>query len=60
MVEQVIKLVTTSNIKNLFCVSSVRYTLKRDLALLDIDFEIIDILLTGLFPRTNSVEASKG
>ena len=54
--EQVIKLATTSNIKNLLYVSCGRHALKRDLALLDKVFEIVDILLTDLFPRTDSVE----
>jgi tRNA/tmRNA/rRNA uracil-C5-methylase (TrmA/RlmC/RlmD family) len=54
--EHVIKLAVTSGIDRLIYVSCGRHALQRDLALLDAHFSVVGMLLTDLFPRTDSVE----
>ncbi|GMI22093.1 hypothetical protein TeGR_g7590 [Tetraparma gracilis] len=54
--EAVINLAKTGGIEHLLYVSCGRHALVRDLGLLGDCFEVSNILLTDLFPRTDSVE----
>ena len=53
---RVIDLAVNSGIQRLLYVSCGREALKRDLAMLGSEFEVVNMLLTDLFPRTDSVE----
>jgi 23S rRNA (uracil1939-C5)-methyltransferase len=54
--EEVIKLATQGSFEHIIYVSCGRRALIRDLMLLRESFDVVDLVITDLFPRTDSVE----